>query len=384
MNSGSLTLTNSTITGNGTIASGGGIYNTGTLTVVGSTFSNNTAAADGFGNGGGIDNGGGTLTVVNSTFANNSVRSGYGGGIAVDGGTATITNSTITGNSVGGGGGGISSILSTPGGVISPGGTFTLANTIVSGNNDFFSDIDDGGVAYTDQGGNIVGYINRTYTPVNDPTTLNLGPLDNYGGPTQTVLPLPGSQVICAANYLVSPSQWQPMSAQIDIDQRGYPNYNLFYGQLRWANGGNPLPSACFDTGAVQTNYQAVQFLESSYAGVAGGPVTPTVVASVTENGVSRQAVPLTLNYSGPGNLSGNAATTVTGSGAPFSSLSVDTVGGGTLSTTVIIAGTSYINASTNLGILPSLAILPGSETIYAAAFVPLSQTFIVSNGSGS
>jgi len=384
VNSGSLTLTNSTITGNGTIASGGGIYNTGTLTVVGSTFSNNTAAADGFGNGGGIDNGGGTLTVVNSTFANNSVRSGYGGGIAVDGGTATITNSTITGNSVGGGGGGISSILSTPGGVISPGGTFTLANTIVSGNNDFFSDIDDGGVAYTDQGGNIVGYINRTYTPVNDPTTLNLGPLDNYGGPTQTVLPLPGSQVICAANYLVSPSQWQPMSAQIDIDQRGYPNYNLFYGQLRWANGGNPLPSACFDTGAVQTNYQAVQFLESSYAGVAGGPVTPTVVASVTENGVSRQAVPLTLNYSGPGNLSGNAATTVTGSGAPFSSLSVDTVGGGTLSTTVIIAGTSYINASTNLGILPSLAILPGSETIYAAAFVPLSQTFIVSNGSGS
>jgi hypothetical protein len=51
------------------------------------------------------------------------------------------------------------------------------------------------------------------------------------------------------------------MSAQIDIDQRGYPNYNLFYGQLRWANGGNPLPSACFDAGAVQTNYTAVQFL---------------------------------------------------------------------------------------------------------------------------
>jgi hypothetical protein len=35
LNSGSLTLTNSTVTNNGTIASGGGIYNTGTLTVVG-------------------------------------------------------------------------------------------------------------------------------------------------------------------------------------------------------------------------------------------------------------------------------------------------------------------------------------------------------------
>jgi hypothetical protein len=384
LNSGVLTLTNSTITNNGTFNSGGGIYNTGMLTVLGSTFSNNTAAADGFGSGGGIDNAGGTLTVINSTFANNTVRSGYGGGIAVAAGTATITNSTLTGNSVGGGGGGLSTVVSDGNGNPVNGGTLTLANTIVSGNNDFFSDIDDGGIAYTDKGGNIVGYINRTFTPVNDPSTLNLGPLDNYGGPTQTILPLPGSQVICAGSYLESPSQWAPPLTAINIDQRGYPNYNLFYGQLRYANGGNPLPSACFDSGAVQTNYQSVQFSQSSYAGVAGGAVVPTVVASVTENGVSRQAVPVTLNYSGPGNLSGNAATTVTGSGATFSNLSLDTTGSGSLGTSLIIAGTSYISASTSLRILPSLIISPGSESIYAAAGAPLSQTFSVSNGSGS
>jgi Bacterial Ig-like domain (group 3)/FG-GAP-like repeat len=384
LNSGNLTLTNSTVTNNGTIFSGGGIYNTGTLTVVGSTFSNNTAAANGIGDGGGIDNGGGTLTVINSTFANNTVRGGWGGGIAVDAGSATITNSTITGNSVGGGGGGISTVVPNSEGVTSPGGTVTLANTIVSGNNDFFSDIDDGGISYTDQGGNIVGYINRTFTPVNDPNILNLGPLDNYGGPTQTILPLPGSQVICAGNYAVSPSQWAPPLVAINIDQRGYPNYNLNYGQLRWANGGNPLPSACFDSGAVQTNYQSVQFQQSSYAGVAGGEIIPAVVASVTENGVNRQAVPVTLNYSGPGNLSSNAVFTVAGSGATFSNLSVDTVGSGSLGTTLIIAGTSYINASTSLRILPALTILPGSENIFAAAGVPLSQTFSVSNGSGN
>jgi hypothetical protein len=44
------------------------------------------------------------------------------------------------------------------------------------------------------------------------------------------------------------------------------------------------------------------------------------------------EAVPLTLSYSGLGNLSGNTATTVDGAGATFSGLSVDTAGSGTLS----------------------------------------------------
>ena len=63
-----LTITNSTISGN-QANNGGGIYNSGTLTITSSTVSTNTT-----GLGGGIYNNGGTLTIVNSTISGNSGR----------------------------------------------------------------------------------------------------------------------------------------------------------------------------------------------------------------------------------------------------------------------------------------------------------------------
>ncbi len=59
-----------TITGGNVSGDGGGIFNDGTLTVTNSTFSGNSAV-DG---GGGIYNSGGTLTVTDSTFSGNSAR----------------------------------------------------------------------------------------------------------------------------------------------------------------------------------------------------------------------------------------------------------------------------------------------------------------------
>ncbi len=384
LNSGALTLTNCTVQNNGTFYSGGGIYNTGTLTVVGSTISGNSAATNAIGDGGGIDNGGGTLTVINSTIANNMTPSGWGGGIAVDAGTATITNSTISGNSANGGGGGISTVVPDINGVTSNGGAVTLANTVVSGNSDFLSDIDDGSVPYTDKGGNIVGFLNRTAPAVNNPNLLTLGPLGSYGGPTQTMLPLPGSSAICAGTAGNSPSQWEPMPAKIVTDQRGFLNYNLNYGGLGRDPAGAPLPSFCVDAGAVQTNYQQVQFYQTGYTGLAGGAVTPLVMIAVQENLADRGAVPVTLSYSGSGTVSGNTATAVEGAGATFPALSVDTGGSGTLSTKIIIGGTSYIQASTSLNILAAPQIAPGSESVSAVVGAPLSQIFIVSGGSGN
>lgn len=85
-NRGNLTLTSSTtVTGNSTPYSGGGIFNQGTLTVNG-TVSGNSASGDG----GGIHNGG-TLT-INGTVRNNT-SGGRGGGIysykTVNGATAS-------------------------------------------------------------------------------------------------------------------------------------------------------------------------------------------------------------------------------------------------------------------------------------------------------
>jgi uncharacterized repeat protein (TIGR01451 family) len=116
-NSGTLTLTATTVTGNnanaGCIvacgATGGGIENesTGTLTLTDSTVSDNTANADCSAAcgaaGGGIENLG-TLTVTDSTVSGNTSGSGCGdscgasgGGIDNQGG-ATITASTVSGN----------------------------------------------------------------------------------------------------------------------------------------------------------------------------------------------------------------------------------------------------------------------------------------------
>ena len=120
LNSGTLTVSASTLSGNAANdrwkgnnlvgGRGGGIYNSGTLTVnSNSTLTGNSAA------GGGIDNVG-ILTVSNSALLYNT-----GCGI-VNGGTATVSGSTLSGNS-GSVGAGIWS-----------GGTLTVIDSTLSNN----------------------------------------------------------------------------------------------------------------------------------------------------------------------------------------------------------------------------------------------------------
>jgi hypothetical protein len=106
-----------------TNADGGGILNAGTLTVTNSTLSGNAAEDVG----GAISNAG-TLTVTNSTFSGNSTSGPYGGGGIYNGGTVTITNSTLSGNSA---------IGNRPGGAMSNAGTVTITNSTLSGNSAF-------------------------------------------------------------------------------------------------------------------------------------------------------------------------------------------------------------------------------------------------------
>jgi hypothetical protein len=118
-NSGTLTLKNSTISGN-TAGFGGGIANFGTLTLNNSTVSGNTAGGRNFSSGGGIENSFGTLTLNNSTVSGNTATNG--GGISNFGGTLTLKSSTISGNTAINGGG------------IYNFGTLVLKNSILSGN----------------------------------------------------------------------------------------------------------------------------------------------------------------------------------------------------------------------------------------------------------
>ena len=218
LNNGTLTLVNSTISGNQAVVNGGGgvgggIENQGTLTLTGDTVSDNLI---GPGGGAGIINYH-TMVMTDCTIAGNSEYNNYGDAGALfntETGTATITNSTVAGNN---GCGGIGAY-----------GSLTIANTLVAGNTDNGSGLTDNLIdvtgTVTSHGGNFVGdsggstgwiASDKTGTAA-APLNSKVTPLGNHGGPTQTVVPLAGSPVLAAGLVAKVP-------AGITTDQRGLP-----------------------------------------------------------------------------------------------------------------------------------------------------------------
>ncbi len=150
------------------------------------------------GDGGGINNASGTVTVINSTLSGNSA-SGAGGGIFnFNSGTVTVTNSTLSGNSASGGGGVFNSATVLPGqpnAVNKVTATTSLFANPAGGNL-----VSEAGTAFVSGGHNLF-----TDAPAVtlDPTDLTntdplLGPLADNGGPTFTQALLPGSPAIDA------------------------------------------------------------------------------------------------------------------------------------------------------------------------------------------
>jgi hypothetical protein len=214
-NSGTLILTNDTITANtatsstGASSNNGGVDNEGTAILTNVTISNNTA----LNSTGGIANGPGhSLTLVDSTISGNSAGGDIGG--LYNDGTASLTNVTISGNSA-----------RTAGGFINDASadSMTFANTIVAGNTAVFAG-PDAYHAINSIGYNLIGKtdgssgwngLDRTGT-IASPLDAKLGALGKNGGATQTMLPLPGSPAIDHGNNGYIPSG-------ITQDQRGLP-----------------------------------------------------------------------------------------------------------------------------------------------------------------
>lgn len=105
-NSGALTLTNSLVEANVVTGSGGGLWNiSGTAVVQRTTFTGNTAAE-----GGGVNTYGSALEMRDVNLIGNVANGTHGGGLYHSGGTVFITNATISGNrasAANGNGGGI-------------------------------------------------------------------------------------------------------------------------------------------------------------------------------------------------------------------------------------------------------------------------------------
>jgi len=212
-NQGGLSIDMSTLSGN-SAGNGGGIFNAGGgVTITNSTLSGNTASPTGTGGGGGIFNAGvsGTVTILNSTLSGNSVTGGTGGGIFNGGGTVNVSFATLANNSANAGGG-----------IYSTAGTANFKNSIVA-NSPSGGDcagpgtINASGVNFTTNG-TCPGFTQVTSAQ------LNLGPLADNGGPTQTHALLPGSVAIDAAPDCTdlngTPGKSVPKDV-VETDQRG-------------------------------------------------------------------------------------------------------------------------------------------------------------------
>jgi hypothetical protein len=117
-------ITGVTILNGYSISDGGGIFSDGTLTVTNSTISGNQARIGG----GGIFSNNGPLTVTNSTISGNQAR-GLGGGISNYDGSLNVSNSTIYGNSANNGGGGIYNLIG-----VGASTTMNVSNSTISQN----------------------------------------------------------------------------------------------------------------------------------------------------------------------------------------------------------------------------------------------------------
>ncbi|MFN8382105.1 MAG: choice-of-anchor Q domain-containing protein [Anaerolineales bacterium] len=237
---GTITLSNSIVSGNVSQWMGGGIYKaSGSLTITNTTISGNIAGSGGSGGGGGgIKNNSGTITLNNSLVSGNTIIGGFQGSGINTFGTVTLNNSTVSGN-IGGDGVGIytnsSMFLNNTtitknrsyGFMIQGNGTITLKNTIVARNGgitDCYNDYPYGGViislgynligrgcGFTATTGDIIGSSANPVIPL-------LTSLQDNGGATQTHALMSGSPAINAGNPAIPGSGGD---ACLATDQRG-------------------------------------------------------------------------------------------------------------------------------------------------------------------
>jgi hypothetical protein len=215
-----LVLRRSTVRGNTTqLVDGGGLYaffNT-TVSVEASTIEGNTA-----GNVGGGIRSLGHMTLTNTTLSGNTSIAWYGGAAFHTDGVLELLNSTVAANV---------SPASAPaalfvGTFTAAGATLRLTNTIVDGNTSgCFAGFFGSGPVVLASGGHNVGSdatCNLT-APGDQPGTSSLlGPLAANGGPTATHALLAGSPAIDAADAAVCPPTDQrgvvrPQGAGCDV-----------------------------------------------------------------------------------------------------------------------------------------------------------------------
>ena len=307
---GTLTVINSTVTGNSLDGSGanagGGIYNFGTATVTGSTISGNSA-----GDGGGIENASGNLTVTSSTISGNTAT-GQGGGVA-SGGTLTLTNSTVANNTASGGGGiyiqnGTATVTQSTisgnsatsaggnaGGIENSGTLVTVSGSILSGDTANGTALECSGNVVTNGGYNVTSGDSCGFSTVNGSivstvSAIGLGPLAANGSTG------PQTEAISASS---SAHQVVPTASCLPTDERGLPRPGY--------DSATHCDSGAYELQQLPTTAQAISF---------AGPSSPVSygVAPITLSASATSSLSVTFTVTGPCSVSGTTLT-VTGAG---------------------------------------------------------------------
>jgi predicted outer membrane repeat protein len=288
---GTLQITNTTLSGNSSTGGNGGAISTGLLSVTtlnGVTLSGNTAQLSG----GAIANTG-QLSLINSTVSGNTASTQQGGGIYSSAQNASVglLQSTVVGNTAATQGGGI--FLSS--------GTLTLHNSLAAQNSaSSYPDIDAVSGTYSDGGGNVADTANSSVVG-----NALMTPLGNYGGATQTLLPVPSSSSVICAGTLAN-------VGSLTTDQRGLPRTTIYGGKT------------CVDAGATESNY-SVAFVQQPASSAVNTVLTPPPTVQMSESGIVWDAVSVPLSISSAfGTLSGSTSQNTSATGlAAFSGLSI-------------------------------------------------------------
>ncbi|WP_422297150.1 choice-of-anchor Q domain-containing protein [Candidatus Binatus sp.] len=286
--SGVLTLHNLTIADGATTANGGGIFNTGPLTVTNSAFFGNSAAA-----GGAIFNSGaGTLAVTNCTFSGNA---GAGGGAIHSDHGGTVTSSTFSNNSAGVSGAGAA--------ILANNTTIEVTNSILASSTGLNCGVQSGGVI-GNGGDNIsddtscgfgssVGANGDTIGDDVNPLLATDG-LQNNGGPTDTIALQANSPAVNAV----------PIADCPPTDQRGDPRPDpgdksnaCDIGAFESIDAlGTPTPTASATPTATATSTGTVAASPTATPTATSTPtitVTPTATVTATAS-ITPTATPTT------------------------------------------------------------------------------------------
>jgi predicted outer membrane repeat protein len=409
-NGGTMTITSSVFSDNSALAQGGGLAIGGTSstsTIRNSTFLRNSAG----GAGGGILNFS-TLTIANSTFSGNSTTGNNGGGMA-NGGTATILNSTFSGNSAAISGGALD--MWDPG----SGSTTTIVRNTILANSTAGGDCanDSPAQEILDGGNNII----ETTSSCTSIATLTSDPnLDNLYVPllllhhaaVPSYFPLKhgspaidaGDDTVCAAASVNSQSQnglIRPQGPHCDIGSYEVDAMPTVLSVVRADT--NPTNAASVNfivtfsepvTGVDASDFNPATsgISGASVATVSGGPTAYTVAVNTgSDSGSIRLDVPAGASIT---DLSGNPL-----SNLPYTSgeaYSMDKLAPSVVS--VALAGTSPTNAaSVNFSITFSEPVTsvdasdfnPATSGISGASVAtvsggPTAYTVAVNTGSGN